>query len=175
MRVGRANPALETKIKKIKELKKIISHLKAKGKKIVFTNGCFDLLHYGHVKYLQDAKRKGDILVVAVNSDASVRRIKGNNRPIVSQLDRLKIIAALESVDYTVLFKEDTPLKTIKLLKPDILVKGKDYSRDNIVGADFVADYKGKVSTIPLAKGRSSSNLIKKLLRHSKKILKDIF
>lgn len=165
MRACRANPALETKIKNIRELKKIISSLKAKNKKIVFTNGCFDLLHYGHVKYLQDAKRKGDVLVVAVNSDASVRRIKGNKRPIVNQQDRLKIIAALESVDYTVLFKEDAPLKTIKLLKPDILVKGMDYSRNNIVGAEFVANYKGKISTIPLLKGRSSTNLIKKIAK----------
>ncbi len=153
----------KTKIKNLAELGKIITHLKNKGKKIVFTNGCFDLLHYGHVKYLQDAKRKGDILIVAINSDASVKRIKGNHRPIVNEKDRLSIIAALESVDYVVLFQEDTPFEIIKLIKPDILIKGADWNKQTIVGRDFVLSYGGRVSTIKLVRGCSTTNLIRKI------------
>ncbi len=156
---------LKAKIKNPNALKKIIAGLKARGKKIVFTNGCFDLLHYGHIKYLQDAKKKGDILVVAINSDASVRRIKGKIRPLINQKDRLKIIAALESVNYAVLFNEDTPIKVIKLLKPDILVKGADWKKNHIVGGDFVLGYGGGVCTIKFVKGRSTTNLINKIVK----------
>lgn len=155
-----------TKIKSLKELKKILAGLRAKGKKIVFTNGCFDILHYGHAKYLQDAKKKGDILVVAINSDASVKRIKESKRPIVGETDRLGVIAALESVDYAVLFKEDTPLKVITSLKPDILVKGADWKKNNIVGSDIVSGYGGKVVRIKLMPGRSTTNLIKKIVKN---------
>jgi len=151
------------KIKTPDKLRKIITVLKAKGKKIVFTNGCFDLLHYGHVRYLEDAKRKGDILVVAINRDTSVRRIKGAKRPIVNEQDRTRTLAALESVDYVVLFNEDTPLNIIKLLKPDILVKGADWEKGNIVGADFVLSYGGNVSNIKIVKGRSTTGLIRKI------------
>lgn len=151
------------KIKSPKELQKIILRLKSKGKKIVFTNGCFDLLHYGHVKYLGDAKRKGDVLIVGVNSDSSIKRIKGKSRPLIHETDRLRIIAALESVDYVVCFKEDTPINLIKLLKPDILVKGSDWKKSNIVGSGFVLNYGGEVSTIKLAKGRSTTLLIRKI------------
>ena len=165
MRTHRTSPSLEAKIKTPKELKKIISRLKKIGKKVVFTNGCFDLLHYGHVKYLQEAKRKGDILVVAINSDASLKRIKGNKRPIVNEKDRLRIVAGLESVDYVVLFKEETPFKTIRLLKPDILVKGADWDRNDIVGSNYVLSYGGRVSTIELVKDRSTTSLIKKIAR----------
>ncbi len=154
---------INSKIRNTIQLKRIIQRLKTQGKKIVFTNGCFDLLHYGHVKYLEDAKRKGHILVVAINNDASVRRLKGNKRPIINQKDRLLTIAALESVDYVVLFTEDTPLKAIKLIKPDILIKGADWHKNNIVGASFVQGYGGTVSTIKLAKGRSTTGLIKKI------------
>jgi len=163
MRTHRTSPSLEAKIKTPKELKKIISRLKKIGKKVVFTNGCFDLLHYGHVKYLQEAKRKSDILVVAINSDASLKRIKGNKRPIVNEKDRLRIVAGLESVDYVVLFKEETPFKTIRLLKPDILVKGADWDRNDIVGSNYVLSYGGRVSTIELVKDRSTTSLIKKI------------
>lgn len=156
---------LKEKIKNLNSLKKIILKLKKRGRKIVFTNGCFDLLHYGHVKYLEDAKSKGDILVVAINSDASVRKIKGKKRPIMAQEDRLSLIAALESVDYAVLFNEETPLKVIKELRPDVLVKGADWGRKQIVGSDTVLSYGGKVSTIKLAKGRSTTNLIKKIAK----------
>lgn len=163
MRTNRTSPLLEAKIKNLNELKKITARLKAQGKKIVFTNGCFDLPHYGHVKYLEDAKRKGDILVVAINSDTSIKTIKGNKRPIINQKDRLRIVAALESVDYVALFKETTPLRLIRLLKPDILVKGADWNKDNIVGSDFALSYGGRVSTIKFVKGRSTTNLIKKI------------
>ena len=156
---------IDNKIKKLVKLKNIISRLKTQGKAIVFTNGCFDLLHYGHVKYLQEAKRKGDILIVAINSDASVRKIKGNKRPITHEKDRLSLIAALESVDYVFLFNEETPLRVIKELKPDILVKGADWKKPDIVGCDFVLSYGGKVSTLELVKGYSTTNLIKKIVK----------
>ena len=156
---------LKSKIKSLQELKKIIATLKAKGKRIVFTNGCFDLLHYGHVKYLKQAKRKGDILVVAVNSDASVKRIKGDKKPIVKEEDRLGVIAALESVDYVVRFNEETPLNTIKMLRPDILVKGSDWSKNRIVGSDLIQGCGGKVLTVRLVPGRSTTDLIKKIVK----------
>jgi len=122
-------------------------------------------LHYGHAKYLQDAKDKGDILVVGVNSDASIRKIKGGLRPIVGESDRLNLLAALESIDYLVLFNEETPLKVIKVIKPDILVKGADWKKQSIVGSDLVKAYGGKVLTIPLVKGLSTTNLIKKIVK----------
>lgn len=156
---------LEKKIQDLRKLKKLISYFKARRKKIVFTNGCFDLLHYGHVKYLQDAKKKGDILVVGINSDASVKRIKEKKRPIVNERDRLRLVASLESVDYVVLFREDTPLKIIKFIKPDVLVKGADWSKNNIVGRDIILSYGGRVSTIKLVRGYSTSNLIKKIAK----------
>ncbi len=157
--------SLKDKIKSINNLKEIIPRLKCSGKKIVFTNGCFDILHYGHVKYLEDARNIGDILIVAINSDASVKRLKGKKRPMMNQGDRSKVIAALESVDYVTIFNEDTPLKTIKLIKPDILVKGSDW-KGNIVGSDFVAGYGGKVNSVNLIKGRSTSNLIQKIAKN---------
>lgn len=142
--------------------------MKRKGKTIVFTNGCFDLLHYGHVKYLEQAKKKGDVLVVAINSDASVKRIKGRARPLVGQADRLRTVAGLESVDYVTLFAEDTPLKVIALVKPHILVKGADWDKADIVGKDIVLSYGGKVTTVALSSGRSTTNLIKKIARTNK-------
>lgn len=163
MRTNRRSRLLKEKIKGISALGKITAQARQKGKIVVFTNGCFDILHYGHVKYLQDAKLKGDILVVAVNSDASVRRIKGGKRPIVNELDRSCVIAGLESVDYVTVFDEDTPLKTIEILKPNILVKGSDWGKNNIVGADLVLGLKGSVKRIKMLKGRSTTNLIKKI------------
>jgi len=156
---------LEKKIQNLRRLKKLILILKARRKKIVFTNGCFDLLHYGHIKYLQDAKKKGDVLVVGINSDSSVKRIKEDKRPVVNEKDRLRLVAALESVDYVVLFKEDTPLEIIKFIKPDVLVKGADWNKNNIVGRDIVLSYDGRVSTIKFVKGYSTSNLIKKIAK----------
>jgi rfaE bifunctional protein nucleotidyltransferase chain/domain len=156
---------LEEKIKGLKELKKITAVLKKHGKKIIFTNGCFDILHYGHAKYLQEAKKKGGVLVVAVNSDSSVKKIKGGSRPVIPEKDRSRTLAALESVDYVVLFREVTPLKTIETLKPDILVKGSDWDRKDIVGSDYVKRHAGEVVTIKLLSGRSTTNLIKKIAR----------
>ncbi len=165
MRTRRANPLSGTKITGLERLRKKIPQLKAAGKKIVFTNGCFDLLHYGHVQYLENAKKAGDILIVGVNSDTSVSAIKGKHRPIVNEKDRMRVVAGLESVNYVVLFKENTPLKIIMAIRPDVLVKGADWSKDKIVGADFVTGYGGRVAVIKLAKGRSTSKLIKKIVR----------
>jgi len=139
--------------------------LKRNGKKVAFTNGCFDVLHYGHIKYLEDAKSKGDYLIVAVNSDSSIKKIKEANRPVIGQLDRLKTVAALASVDFVILFNEDNPLRLIKALRPDILIKGSDWSKERIIGADFVKSYGGKVLTVNLVKGRSTSAIINKIVR----------
>lgn len=156
---------METKIKNITQLKKIIVRLKNQDKKIVFTNGCFDILHFGHAKYLKEARRKGDVLVVGVNSDSSVRKIKGNRRPIINEAHRADLIAALESVDFVVIFKEETPFRVIKTLKPDILVKGADWDKKDIVGKDFVLRGGGKVYTVKLVKGFSTTDLIKKIAK----------
>ncbi|MFH1281918.1 MAG: adenylyltransferase/cytidyltransferase family protein, partial [Candidatus Omnitrophota bacterium] len=155
MRNDRTGTLSGSKIISLKRLKDKVKFLKQKGKRIVFTNGCFDILHYGHVKYLQDAKGKGDYLIVAVNSDSSVKKIKAKNRPVIGQLDRLKTIAALASVDFVVLFNQDNPLKVIKAVKPDVLIKGADWSKHKIIGASFVESYGGKVATVKLIKGRS--------------------
>lgn len=132
---------------------------------MVFTNGCFDLLHYGHVRYLEDAKRCGDILVVGVNSDSSVRKIKGPRRPVVNQHDRLRTLAGLESVDYVTLFSSRTPVGLIRSLRPDVLVKGADWDTGNIVGGEFVRGCGGRVMTVKLAPGRSTTNLIKEIVK----------
>ncbi len=165
MRAHRRSLCLDKKIKTSVVLLSILRKLRVEGKKIVFTNGCFDILHYGHVKYLQDARNKGDILIVGLNRDISVRRIKGKDRPINNELDRAGVLAGLESVDFIVFFSEDNPLKLIRLLKPDLLIKGADWKDKEIIGANEVYGYGGKVETIPLAYGRSTSNLIKKIVR----------
>jgi rfaE bifunctional protein nucleotidyltransferase chain/domain len=156
---------LKHKIRSLPSLRKIIGQLRKRGKRIVFTNGCFDLLHLGHVNYLQDARNKGDILVVAVNSDVSIRKIKGKNRPIMDEKNRLGVVSALQSVDYVVSFKEDTPLEAIRSIKPDILIKGADWDKKDIVGRDFVLSYGGKVMTIKLSKGYSTTGIIKKIAK----------
>lgn len=170
MRINRRNsPRLTGKIVSLSALKAEILRLKKQGKRIVFTNGCFDILHYGHAKYLEDAKANGDILVVAVNSDSSVRKIKGKMRPIVDEANRLKLLACLESVDYVTLFKDTTPLKLIETVKPDVLIKGSDWDKSKIVGSGFVASYGGKVKTVKLVKGLSTTNLIKKIVKTAEK------
>jgi D-beta-D-heptose 7-phosphate kinase/D-beta-D-heptose 1-phosphate adenosyltransferase len=151
------------KIRKLAELKRQINSLKAQGKRIVFTNGCFDLIHYGHVRLLQQAKRKGQILVVAINSDSSVRKIKGNGRPVIPQNDRARIVAAFENVDFVTIFSEPTPYRTIKALRPDVLVKGADWQAAKIVGKNFVRSYGGEVLTLPFLKGRSTTGIIEKI------------
>ena len=130
-------------------------------KKVVFANGCFDLLHAGHVKLLSLAKSKGDKLVVALNSDRSVRRLKGAGRPLVPQRERAQVMSALACMDYVTIFDEPTPLETIRLLKPDVLVKGADYKLSEIVGAGIV----GKVARIPLVKGISTTKLVRKIVK----------
>ena len=155
------------KLKKITNLKRVIRALKKKKKSIVFTNGCFDILHPGHIKILRDAKSKGDILVVGLNSDSSVKRLKGKGRPVVNLNFRSGTVASLECVDYVTSFSEETPLNLIKSIKPDVLVKGADWNRKNIVGADFVRSYGGKVLTIKLVKGLSTTNLIKRIAKLS--------
>ena len=156
---------VESKIKSPKELKNIISRLKRQNKIIAFTNGCFDILHYGHINYLERAKTKTDILVVAINSDSSIRRLKGNTRPIMKLNDRMRIVAALESVDFVTSFNQDTPSKIIGFLKPDILLKGGDWNKNRIVGKDIVESYGGRAITLPYIRGRSSSKIINKFLK----------
>jgi D-beta-D-heptose 7-phosphate kinase/D-beta-D-heptose 1-phosphate adenosyltransferase len=137
---------------------------RAAGKRIVFTNGCFDLIHLGHVKYFQFAKRQGDLLVVAVNTDSSIRRLKGNKRPIISEQDRVSVLEELESIDYLVRFDEDTPLEMIQAIRPDVLVKGADYAKEQVVGWDFVEGCGGSVALAPLVDGRSTSAVIERIL-----------
>lgn len=138
-----------------------LKRAKKRKKTIVFTNGVYDLIHAGHVTLLKKAKRLGDVLVVGINTDASVKRLKGPKRPIASQADRAQMLSALDAVDYVALFNEDTPYELIQKLKPDVLVKGGDYATGQIVGRDLVK----KVVRIPLVKGRSTSAMIRKILK----------
>ena len=139
---------------------------KKSNKKIVFTNGCFDILHVGHIRYLSEAKSLGDILVVGINSDESVKNLKGPSRPINSLSDRSLLLSELVCVDYVVSFKEQTPLKLIKMIMPDILVKGGDYTLDNVVGSKEVIDTGGKVELLKFHDGYSSTNYIDKIKKH---------
>ncbi len=131
--------------------------------KVVFTNGCFDLIHQGHVEYLSKARDLGDLLVVGLNSDTSVSRLKGPSRPISHQESRAWVLAAFSFVDYVVLFEEDTPLRLIETLCPNVLVKGGDYDRSNVVGADFVEAHGGRLELIPLVPGQSTTNLVNRM------------
>ena len=141
----------------------IINKIKSEGKKIVFTNGCFDLLHVGHIKYLSEAKDLGDILIIGLNSDKSVKKLKGNNRPINSFEDRAKLLAALKSVDLVIIFEEQTPENLIQEIVPDVLVKGGDYDIEEIVGYQTVIDNGGQVKTLSFYDGYSSTNYIDKI------------
>ena len=152
-----------TKIKDLKTLKKDTKRLKSEGKKIVFTNGCFDILHPGHTRYLYAARILGDYLIVAVNSDRSTKAIKGPDRPINSQEARAEVLAALDCVDGVVIFDEDDPFKVIKSLMPDILVKGGDWPEDEIIGADIVKEGGGEVKRIPYVSGYATTDIIKKI------------
>ena len=143
------------------------SRLKKAGKRIVFTNGCFDILHAGHVRYLSAARAEGDILVVGLNSDESVRLIKGEKRPVVSQMQRAEVLSGLSCVDYVVFFDEPDPLNLIKNVRPDILVKGGDWAEEDIIGADFVKATGGRVVRISMAPGISTSSIIKRILEIS--------
>jgi len=154
---------IKNKIKTLKQLQKICLNLKRKKLKVVFTNGCFDILHPGHIKYLARARALGDRLIVAINSDSSVRKIKGKTRPIFSQKARALLVGAFEFVDYVIIFSDNTPLNLIKALKPDILVKGADWQRQDMVGSKIVSSYKGKVARIAFVKGYSTSSIIAKI------------
>ncbi len=142
-----------------------INELKAQGKKIVFTNGVFDIIHRGHVEYLTEAKALGDILVVGLNSDSSVKMIKGDKRPIVAEENRAYVVASLKPVDYVVIFSEDTPYSTIKNIMPDILVKGADWDEDKIVGSDIVKNNGGEIKRIKFVDNNSSTNIIQKIIQ----------
>ena len=145
------------------ELLQAREQLRREGKKVVFTNGCFDIVHRGHVEYLSKAKALGDVLVVGMNTDASVKHLKGEARPIVCQDDRAMVLAALRAVDYVCLFPEDTPFELIQALVPDILVKGSDWAIDAIVGKDIVEGAGGIVQTIDFVPNRSTTDIIKKI------------
>ena len=146
------------------ELKRIREHLRRQNKKVVFTNGCFDLIHRGHVEYLLKAKSLGDVLVVGINTDDSVRRIKGKRRPITLESDRGFILANLAPVDYVCAFEQDTPQKLIRALLPDVLLKGADWKIDEIVGKDLVENAGGKVVTIDFVPNQSTTNIIERIL-----------
>lgn len=151
------------KIYSREELKKIIDRHRQEGKKIVFTNGCFDILHVGHTRYLTEAKKQGDILILGLNSDESVRSLKGKERPMIPENERADVIAALESVDYVTIFHELTPLELIEYLKPDIIVKGGDWKEEDVVGRESVTKWGGRVIIIPEVKGSSTTNIIEKI------------
>lgn len=151
------------KLKSIDELKAIVAAAQAKGQVVVFTNGCFDLLHRGHVHLLREAKTLGDLLIVAINSDTSVKAIKGPARPILPEADRLELVAAMEMVDYVVLFKEPDPYNTIAALRPKVLVKGGDWTSEEIVGSDIVRGDGGKIVVLPYLKGFSTTEIIEKV------------
>jgi D-beta-D-heptose 7-phosphate kinase/D-beta-D-heptose 1-phosphate adenosyltransferase len=162
--VGRDHRDSDKKIKNLDVLAEIISDEKARGKKIVFTNGCFDLLHVGHVKYLQKARSFGDLLILGLNSDASIKRLKGDKRPLIGEEERAHILAALDCIDYVVVFDEDTPLNLIAALKPSILVKGGDYTLDGVVGREIVEAGGGRVELVQFVDGKSTTNIIGKIL-----------
>ncbi|HOZ30349.1 MAG TPA: D-glycero-beta-D-manno-heptose 1-phosphate adenylyltransferase [Bacteroidales bacterium] len=141
----------------------LVENWKSENKTIVFTNGCFDILHKGHIEYLAQAKSLGDKLIIGLNSDKSVKGLKGDQRPVNDQVARALLLASMIFTDAVVIFDEDTPENIIKLYSPDILVKGGDYKSNEIAGADFVINNGGKVKIIPLVEGYSSSNIIKKI------------
>lgn len=148
----------------IDELKKIIGLAKSTEKKVVFTNGCFDIIHGGHIEFLQKAKSLGDILVVGLNTDNSVKNLKGEGRPIKTEKERANILSALKFIDYITLFNEPTPEKLIREIRPDILVKGDDYKIDDVVGREIVEGYGAHVKLIPIVKGHSTTMTLEKIL-----------
>lgn len=155
-----------SKIVKIDDLVNKLEMLRDSGRRIVFTNGCFDILHVGHVRYLMAAKAEGDVLVVGLNSDESVRTIKSANRPVVNQDQRAEVLASLACVDYVTIFDEPDPLNLIRLIKPDVLVKGADWEEADIIGADVVKELGGKVVRVDFVQGVSSSRIIQKIIKN---------
>jgi len=161
----RSSRDYKSKIRSVRQLKPILSRLQRRGKRVVFTNGCFDLLHIGHLRYLQRARRFGDRLVVAINSDASVRKIKGPWRPLLPEAERAEVLAALSCVDYVTIFNQPDPLAIVKALRPDVLIKGSDWGTNRIIGREIVEGLGGRVRRIPLVKGVSTSRLIEKIIK----------
>ena len=155
---------MRPKVLTLHQLSDTLKALRKTGSRIVFTNGCFDLLHVGHVRLLKDARSLGDRLVVAINSDQSIRKIKGNKRPIVPQAERAEVIASLESVDFVTIFDEPDPYNVIAELEPDFLVKGGDWGEDKIIGSDIVQKRGGEVVRIPFIEGASSSNMVETII-----------
>ena len=151
------------KILSLKNLKQKLNVLQARGKTIAFTNGCFDILHFGHVSYLQKAKKNNRILVIGLNSDQSIHKIKGPERPMIGQSYRAALLAALECVDFVTIFNEETPYNVIKTLKPDILIKGEDWKGQEVVGADVVKSYGGKVAYFSYIAECSTTSIIEKI------------
>jgi rfaE bifunctional protein nucleotidyltransferase chain/domain len=156
---------MRSKILKLSDLVKVLESLREAGKRIVFTNGCFDILHAGHVRYLAAARSKGDVLVLGLNSDVSVKSIKPENRPIVSQDQRAEVLAGLACVDYITIFDEPDPLALIQTIKPDVLIKGADWKETEIIGSDVVKLYGGKVIRIEVVPGISTSRIIQRILK----------
>ncbi|MCK4661971.1 MAG: D-glycero-beta-D-manno-heptose 1-phosphate adenylyltransferase [Bacteroidales bacterium] len=158
---------INSKIISWESLKKEIEVIKRNKKKIVFTNGCFDLIHRGHIKYLAEASDFGDVFIIGLNTDKSINRIKGNKRPIKDELTRALLLASFMFVDFVVLFDQDTPYELIKLIKPDILIKGSDYNVNEIVGGDIIIENGGQIKTIEFLKAYSSTKLINKIINTS--------
>ena len=152
------------------KISEIVTSLKAKGKRIVFTNGCFDILHVGHVRYLKEAKALGDILILGLNSDSSVKSLKGSNRPINNESDRAEVLRALKSIDYVVIFDEKTAENIVGEVKPDIYAKGGDYSIDTLPEAKIVAEHGGKTVLLQLVDGKSSTNIINRCKENDLKL-----
>lgn len=164
--MGGSNP-LYTKIKVLDELEEILNRHRKENKKIVFTNGCFDILHVGHIEYLKFSRKQGDVLVIGLNTDRSVREQKGDKRPFVSEDERARLMSALEDVDYVILFDDLTPEKLIRRVKPDVLVKGEDWKEKGVVGREFVESYGGKVILAPLVKDVSTTDIVSRILERS--------
>ncbi|MBI3318069.1 MAG: D-glycero-beta-D-manno-heptose 1-phosphate adenylyltransferase [Candidatus Omnitrophica bacterium] len=157
------SPTPKSALLSLKRLARLVRGLQKEGRRIAFTNGCFDLLHAGHVDYLQRIKRRADVLIVAVNSDASVRRLKGPGRPVVPARERAALVAALKPVDYVTIFSESTPLGVIRAVRPDLLVKGADWKAGEVVGREVVERCGGKVLLMPYLKGHSTTRLIQRI------------
>lgn len=153
-----------------KNIGNVVTTLKAEGKKIVFTNGCFDILHVGHVRYLNEAKALGDILILGLNSDSSVKSLKGSNRPINNESDRAEVLSALKAIDYVVIFDEKTAENIVGEVKPDIYAKGGDYSIDTLPEAKIVAEHGGKTVLLQLVNGKSSTNIINRCKENDLKL-----
>ena len=146
------------------EIPKVVARARGQGKRLVFTNGCFDILHVGHIKLLQRARSLGDLLVIGINDDVSVRSLKGESRPLIGENERAHVLAALDCVDFVTIFPEATPLALLELIRPDVLVKGGDYAIHEVVGRDLVESYGGRVELVPVVEGFSTTDLVRRIV-----------